>query len=53
MREIYNEYAYTKMPFGKHKGQLIVDLPKSYVRWALDNMASLDDDHRAALEAVL
>ena len=43
----------TKMPFGKHKGQLIVDLPKSYVRWALDNMASLDDDHRAALEAVL
>lgn len=25
--------AYTKMPFGKHAGQYIVDLPEDYIVW--------------------
>jgi len=31
------------MPFGKHKGQKLVDIPMSYWRWALENMDSLDE----------
>ena len=34
---------YTKMPFGKYKGELMTDVPKSYWRWALTNMDSLNE----------
>lgn len=40
------------MPFGKHRGVPIKDLPKDYVRWALGNLADLDEYLRRALEAV-
>jgi exodeoxyribonuclease X len=39
-----------KMAFGKHKGEKLRDLPKSYVRWLLDNATELDPDLREALE---
>lgn len=39
------------MPFGKHKGVKLCNLPKSYVRWALENM-NLDADTRLGLEMV-
>jgi len=39
----------TPMPFGKHKGTKLKDVPQSYVRWALDNIADLDPDLREAL----
>lgn len=39
------------MPFGKHKGLALKDVPKPYVRWMLDN-ANMDDDLRAALVAL-
>lgn len=45
--------AIKSLPFGKHAGVPLEDLPKDYVRWALGNMTRLDADHRAALEAVL
>lgn len=32
------------MPFGKHKGQKMVDVPLSYWQWALENMDSLNED---------
>jgi exodeoxyribonuclease X len=32
------------MPFGKHKGQKLVDIPMSYWKWALENMDSLDEN---------
>lgn len=32
------------MPFGKHKGQKLVDIPMSYWRWALENMDSLNEE---------
>lgn len=38
----------TKMPFGKHKGVPLSDVPKSYVRWLLDS-AEIDPDLREAL----
>lgn len=32
------------MPFGKHKGLPLKDVPKSYWRWAIDNMDALNPD---------
>lgn len=40
-----------RMPFGKHKGVKVCNLPKDYVRWALKNL-SLGDDLRMSLELV-
>lgn len=37
------------MPFGKYKGELFCDIPKDYIRWALDNM-ELKADLRNALQ---
>jgi len=33
----------TKMPFGKHKGKKLEEVPMSYWNWALNNMDSLDE----------
>lgn len=33
----------TKMPFGKHKGKPLIEVPLSYWTWALKNMTSLDE----------
>lgn len=40
------------MPFGKYKGERIGDLPRSYARWALENLTDIDKDLRASLEMV-
>ena len=32
------------MPFGKHKGEAIDNVPLSYFQWALKNMDSLKED---------
>lgn len=39
MKEIYNEYAYTKMRFGKYKGYYIKDIPDEYIKWAAFNIS--------------
>jgi exodeoxyribonuclease X len=39
------------MPFGKHKGQPLRKIPKSYVEWLLENGKNLDEDLRFSLEA--
>lgn len=31
------------MPFGKHKGEKLVNVPLSYWKWALENMKQLDE----------
>lgn len=33
-----------KMPFGKYKGQLLKDVPRSYWKWAIDNLDSLNPE---------
>lgn len=38
-----------KMPFGKHKGLKLADLPKSYIKWLL-GLDNLDEDLRFSLE---
>jgi uncharacterized protein (DUF3820 family) len=32
-REFLKKLLKTRMPFGKYKGQLLIDLPESYVVW--------------------
>ena len=34
----------TKMPFGKHKGKKLTEVPLDYWMWALENMDSLQED---------
>ena len=45
------DMATYRMPFGKHKGCLVKDLPKSYLKWAKENM-DVNGELRAALEQV-
>lgn len=40
-----------KMPFGKHKGTKIKDLPRSYIKWLM-GLDNLDDDLRHTLETL-
>jgi len=35
---------YERMPFGKHKGELMTEIPKSYWMWCVKNMDSLNED---------
>ena len=38
-----------KMPFGKHKGELIKDVPISYVKWMLGNIHNMQPSLYSAL----
>lgn len=40
------------MPFGKHKGTPLKDLPDQYIWWLLNKAENLDADLRASLEAL-
>lgn len=33
----YNDYQYTKMPWGKYKGVFLKDIPDEYIKWAIMN----------------
>ena len=39
-----------RMGFGKHKGELIADLPRDYVRWLLNKADNVDTDLRVTLK---
>lgn len=41
------------MPFGKHKGQPIASLPRSYIDWCLREMKDLSRDMRYTLERAI
>lgn len=38
------------MPFGKHRGERLSDIPFSYLAWVLDNVESLNHYLRTAIE---
>ena len=42
----------SKMPFGKHKGVPLADLPGNYIFWLLNKAENLDADLRTALLAL-
>lgn len=37
-------FELARYPFGKHKGTPFIDVPKSYLRWARDNLTDIDQD---------
>lgn len=37
MREFYQEYAYTRMPWGRYKGFYLKNIPENYLKWASTN----------------
>ena len=41
------------MPFGKHRGQRLEDIPQSYLCWVLDNVANLSPTLRRQIEYAL
>lgn len=42
--------AYPRLPFGKHKGQPLPEVPASHLRWMLDNERDPDLIHTARVE---
>jgi uncharacterized protein (DUF3820 family) len=38
MKQNYNEYEYTKMPFGKYKNKCLRDIPDNYLKWGIMNI---------------
>ena len=45
--------AITVMPFGKHKGELLVDVPRSYLQWMINNMDNIQPDLREAIDKLV
>jgi exodeoxyribonuclease X len=43
----------TIMPFGKHKGQLLEDIPKSYLQWLLQNSDNMQPNLREAIDKLV
>jgi exodeoxyribonuclease X len=46
-------YRVHVMPFGKHRGENLSDVPRSYLSWALGNMKELDADLAASMRACM
>ncbi len=41
------------LPFGKHKGQPLTEVPKSYLRWLVGSDMKLDSDYMHTINAIL
>ncbi len=39
-----------QMPFGKHAGKELADIPRAYLVWALENLELQPSGHGAALQ---
>jgi hypothetical protein len=42
-----------EMPFGKHKGEELEDIPVSYLRWVLRTVDLFDDELRQEIEDIV
>jgi uncharacterized protein (DUF3820 family) len=50
MKTWYNEYAHTRMPFGKFKGYYLKDIPDDYIKWAVMNITDRAQAEMFAIE---
>ena len=41
-----------RMPFGKHKGESLLDIPVSYLEWVYDNVELNGDLEEAVSDAI-
>lgn len=47
IEELFKAASLQRMPFGKHRGELLSEVPVDYIEWLLDR--DIDDELRAAL----
>ena len=38
MKNYYNVYTHTRMPFGVHRGKYLKDIPVEYLKWGVINI---------------
>jgi hypothetical protein len=50
MPQQYNQYAHSRMPFGKFKGYYIKDIPRDYIEWAVMNITDRASAEMFAIE---
>jgi hypothetical protein len=50
MKNWYNVYAHTRMPFGKYKGYYLKDIPDDYITWAVINITDRAQAEMFAIE---
>jgi len=50
MKNWYNVYAHTRMPFGKFKGYYLKDIPDDYITWAVVNITDRAQAEMFAIE---
>lgn len=46
------DWGLTRMPWGQHKGSLFMDIPPSYLRWALNTWRPDTPGRKELLEAI-
>ena len=46
-------WHYYKMPFGKYKNKMLMDIPEDYLLWVLQNCRSVKPDLRNAIENII
>jgi uncharacterized protein (DUF3820 family) len=39
MKQIYNDFEYTIVHFGKYKGKFLKEVPTDYIKWVISNHA--------------
>jgi hypothetical protein len=50
MKNWYNVYAHTRMPFGKYRGRYLKDIPDDYITWAVINITDRAQAEMFAIE---
>lgn len=45
--------VYNRMPFGRHRGRLLPDIPTNYLQWVLRECTEIDPTLRRAIQAEL
>lgn len=47
-----NERAMTRMPFGRYRGELLAEIPDSYLEWAISGECRLVNENQALFESI-
>jgi uncharacterized protein (DUF3820 family) len=50
MKQNYQEYKYTTIRFGKHKGKFMNEVPTEYIKWAIMNLTDQASAEMFAIE---
>ena len=53
LKDLSKPRAYHTMPFGKHQGIPVKDVPRQYIRWANNNWTDKSPDMQATFDSVL